>query len=47
MRHFANLQAGVGQPKPGEDPFAKLTADGMREYYKTILANNPGMEEDG
>ena len=46
MRHLANLQAGVGQPKPGEDQFAKLTTDGMREYYKTMLANNPGMTED-
>ena len=43
LRHAASLQAGVGQPKPGEDPFAKVGPNAIQEVLKAQLAANPDM----
>ncbi|NCC84650.1 MAG: hypothetical protein EOM03_11060 [Clostridia bacterium] len=44
MRHLANLQAGVGQPKPGEDPWDdKFLAEVGKDYFKALReGGNPG-----
>ena len=43
LRHAAGLEAGVGQPKPGEDPFAKVGPNAIQEVLKAQLAANPDM----
>lgn len=43
LRHAASLRAGVGQPKPGEDPFAKVGPNAIQEVLKAQLAANPNM----
>ena len=43
-RHVANIQAGVGQPKPGEDPWDdKFLAEVGKDYFKALReGGNPG-----